>query len=621
MTGACASRMVAHVRYSDGSPADGSTDKFDIDLCDRSGKVCARLKGFTVRKTGPEALRQQEEGAAASASKPQMQTLSLLPVWDAVKPAMKQDNTRDGEGLLLIGTPGVIRDRVMQHFAGASLMELMGGETADMIAQRLQAQGPVRHVVWIAAENTIESPADEAWIGEQERGVLQVFRLIKAFLQLKYGGQPLEWTLVTVQSQPIHSCDPLKTAHAGVHGLAGSMAKEYPGWQIRAVDLEAGREFPVEDMFRLPAEPQGNSWVYRTGEWHKQKLVPIQEAASEPTLFQEGGVYVVIGGAGGIGQAWSEYMIRTYQANVIWIGRREKDSGIQAGIDRLAALGPAPGYITADAADLQSFQRAYLEIKQRYSRINGIVHAALVLRDQLLANMDEERFQAALAAKVDVSVRIGQVFRDEPLDFVLFFSSINAFARSAGQSNYSAGCAFKDAYASYLAGVWPCAVKVMNWGYWGSVGAVASREYSERMANRGIGSIEPPEAMAALESLLAGPVNQMALVRTANPGTMEMIDVRQAASVYSAQADASPGAGIFHHMADDIQEGQTRQAKALSSPAARELEQLIARLLLKQLRTTAAPLLTAGWSGRRCSVSGWRQVYNCLRSTLECPIR
>lgn len=193
-----------------------------------------------------------------------------------------------------------------------------------MIAQRLQAQGPVRHVVWIAAENTIESPADEAWIGEQERGVLQVFRLIKAFLQLKYGGQPLEWTLVTVQSQPIHSCDPLKTAHAGVHGLAGSMAKEYPGWQIRAVDLEAGREFPVEDMFRLPAEPQGNSWVYRTGEWHKQKLVPIQEAASEPTLFQEGGVYVVIGGAGGIGQAWSEYMIRTYQANVIWIegGRR-----------------------------------------------------------------------------------------------------------------------------------------------------------------------------------------------------------------------------------------------------------------------------------------------------------
>lgn len=55
-----------------------------------------------------------------------MQTLSLLPVWDAVKPAMKQDNTRDGEGLLLIGTPGVIRDRVMQHFAGASLMELMG---------------------------------------------------------------------------------------------------------------------------------------------------------------------------------------------------------------------------------------------------------------------------------------------------------------------------------------------------------------------------------------------------------------------------------------------------------------------------------------------------------------
>ncbi|MDK2598870.1 KR domain-containing protein [Bacillus stercoris] len=57
------------------------------------------------------------------------------------------------------------------------------------------------------------------------------------------------------------------------------------------------------------------------------------------TKYKHGGVYVVIGGAGGIGEAWSEYMIRTYQAQIVWIGRRKKDAAIQSKLDRLALLG------------------------------------------------------------------------------------------------------------------------------------------------------------------------------------------------------------------------------------------------------------------------------------------
>src|SRR5947199_644412 len=57
----------------------------------------------------------------------------------------------------------------------------------------------------------------------------------------------------------------------------------------------------------------------------------------------------------------------------------------------------------------------------------------------------------------------------------------------------------------------------MNWGYWGSVGVVAEPAYRERMAQAGLGSIEPAEAMEALEYLLAGPVDQMAVLKTTKP--------------------------------------------------------------------------------------------------------
>lgn len=40
--------------------------------------------------------------------------------------------------------------------------------------------------------------------------------------------------------------------------------------------------------------------------------------------------------------------------------------------------------------------------------------------------MKPEEFTAGLAAKIDVSIRMAQVFRQENVDFVLFFSSLVA---------------------------------------------------------------------------------------------------------------------------------------------------------------------------------------------------
>ena len=54
----------------------------------------------------------------------------------------------------------------------------------------------------------------------------------------------------------------------------------------------------------------------------------------------------------------------------------------------------------------------------------------------------------------------------------------------------------------------------MSWGYWGSVGRVASEGYRARMAKLGIGSIEPEEGMAALERLLGGSLSQTIFLKT-----------------------------------------------------------------------------------------------------------
>jgi polyketide synthase PksN len=239
----------------------------------------------------------------------------------------------------------------------------------------------------------------------------------------------------------------------------------------------------------------------------------VRDLSTDGQMYRHNGVYVVIGGAGGLGTIWSRFMIETYGAHIIWIGRRPEDADIQAKLNDLARLGPAPVYITADATDRDSLQRAYAEIKRRHPRIHGVIHAAIALQDKGLAGMDEARFRAGLTAKVDVCVRLAQVFEQEDLDFTLFFSSAQSFSKSPGQSNYAAGCTFKDAFARALSRHRRGRVKVVNWGYWSHAGVVSSPDYQERMRQAGIGSIEPEEGMAALDALLNGPMDQVVLMK------------------------------------------------------------------------------------------------------------
>ncbi|WNG31800.1 SDR family NAD(P)-dependent oxidoreductase [Cystobacter fuscus] len=372
------------------------------------------------------------------------------------------------------------------------------------------------HLIWLAPQGTPHGLTDDALIAEQENGLYACFRTLKAVLSLGYGRRALDVTIVTEQSQPVLRNDTVDPTHSGLHGLMGSVAKEYPNWNVRVVDLDKNHDWPLQEFLSLPCEARGNIWGYRRKRWYRQALIPIQGASREPgsrPLYRQGGTYVVIGGSGGIGEAWTEHMIRTYGAHVIWIGRREEDATIREKLQRLGRLGPTPLYVQADAASRESLQKAYQRIKQSHPVIHGVVHSAIVLLDQSLERMDEERFRAAVTAKVDVSVRLAQVFQGEPLDFVLFFSSMNSFIKAPGQCNYVAGSVFKDAYAHQLSKEWSAAVKVMNWGYWGSVGIVASQQYQERMSKAGAASIEPADGMAALDILLSGAFDQLGLVK------------------------------------------------------------------------------------------------------------
>ncbi|MCY8131944.1 hypothetical protein MOC33_23655, partial [Bacillus spizizenii] len=161
------------------------------------------------------------------------------------------------------------------HHSQVSFIDIRPADDIDAIADKLQAYGSIDHVLWIAP------PYSENMLSEgQEEAVLQAFKIVKAFLQLGYGEKQLEWSLVTVQAQPVTQYETVQPAHASIHGLAGTIAKEYPHWKIRLLDLEEGCTWPVKQMFTLPADRLGHAWAYRNQQWHQQQLIPYRHSPS-----------------------------------------------------------------------------------------------------------------------------------------------------------------------------------------------------------------------------------------------------------------------------------------------------------------------------------------------------
>ncbi|ARZ71657.1 polyketide synthase [Streptomyces albireticuli] len=561
----CAASMWAVVRVADDREEVSPLSRLDIDLLGADGEVHVRMTGYASRRVAEPV--------------PALHT----PVWDAVPagtlgaavPCRRQR-------VLVVGGTAEQRAALTVTHPLAEHWSLAPGAPADEVARAVEAAGPVDHLLWLAPGTELAPDDAAGFVAAQEDGVIAAFRMIKALVRTGHDARPLGITLVTHRALATHAHEDVRPAHAGLHGLFGSLGREYTHWTVRRVDLD-GTDWPA-DLTALPAHSGGDTWVRRAGQWLARRLAPCAAGPRPAAPYREGGVYVVIGGAGGLGTAWTQHVVERHGAKVVWLGRRAHDASVDAKLRGIRGRGEV-SYLSADATDPAALRRAHAEITARHGRIHGVVQAALVLRDQTLATMDEATFRASLAAKVDATVAMAEVFADEALDFALFFSSIQSFATAAGQGNYAAGCVFGDSYAHLLARHRDFPVKVMNWGWWGSLGSVASDFYRERMTRSGLLSIEPPEAMAALDTLLGGPQDQLSFVKMTKPDVLEAVDPATRATVYPrTPSPVAPGAVT----ARPLEPAHRKALDAVAAWRAEERDPLLARMLRAHLDALGA---------------------------------
>jgi polyketide synthase PksM len=543
--------MWVWVRRAPGVPIAGMPSLY-IDLVDQQGRTRVSIRALVSRTIAtapvaatPALVSAHSTGVAQSPARPTANPLSspalraLMPIWNPVRFGHEAVTPAPDERCLLLGGDQALFDWLRAAPIALRHQPLAAGVSVERI-ERLLSDHDFDHLIWFAPEAGVGD--DDTIVPGQEAGVLALFRILKALNRLDCFERELKFTVVTHRALQVFDDELVSPHHAGVHGMVGSVAKELPLWRFRLLDIESIDALDPREILALPWDEQGRGLAYRCDEWFRQEFADVGQLSAAHVAYRQKGVYVVIGGAGGLGEVWTRHMVVHYDAEVIWIGRRPLDAGIEAKLDAIAGLGRRPHYVSADATDAAALTAAVDALRERFPRIDGVVHSALVLQDQTVRAMDEAVFRGSLAAKVDVSVAIERAFAGLDLDFVLFFSSVASFHRDAGQSNYCAGCTFKDSFAQAMRARRPYPVKIVNWGYWGSVGVVSDAFFRKRMESRGIGSIEPDEAMRALDAFLASDMDQLVLIKTISQRALDELWVSEEIRHYRDQ-DASGSYG------------------------------------------------------------------------------
>ncbi|MGI6668749.1 MAG: SDR family NAD(P)-dependent oxidoreductase [Acetivibrionales bacterium] len=573
-------------------------DRFDIALLDETGRVCARLNDIAFRK-----VKEAEHPL-----------LYYAPVWKRIGPPQPgTSGDRNGKILIMchpqcagletalaeMHSPekvvkAVLCDETMQCPENEFRFRVGDAAALDSFIAQFPEIDTIYYLGGISTANAVTEDL-EALDQDQEYGVMSLFRLVKALSKNGYASRPLRMKVVTNDVFRVVSGEEGMPCAGSIHGLVKSMAKEFPRWEVCCMDISLKDARQVSDMEGIrklakqiaaePGNPNGDEVAIRDGMRYIRHLEPVMLPPVAGTPFRHKGVYMILGGAGGIGLELSLYLAETVKARLALLGRSPLNEAQKAKISEIRSRGGEVLYIQADASSPESMKAAVNQVRTRFGEINGVIHSAIVLQDRILENMDEQIMRAALAPKVRGSMVLYEVVREEKLDFMMFFSSVQSFSGNAGQGNYAAACTFKDAFASYLAGKVQYPVKVINWGYWGSVGVVATEKYNRLLSSKGVGSIQPAEGMEAVKRILGNKAIQVIPFK-ADPKLLETMGIDTARRLeYNPKGmDVRIKDVIKEEMAPAIDTGKM----ILSQQAFTELRSFGERLLLKAFRDMGA---------------------------------
>ncbi|TAN50657.1 MAG: SDR family NAD(P)-dependent oxidoreductase, partial [Methylococcaceae bacterium] len=312
----------------------------------------------------------------------------------------------------------------------------------------------------------------------------------------------------TLQALSVASGDLLAGYAAG--GIAGFLRTLRLESVIDGTQIDLDDENGLVGAVLAECGPQTEAVVaYRDG---VRRVPAYRPAPLGDPLPLRSGVYIVAGGAGGIGRKLCLYLAARHgNLHFAWLGRGPYDRDKEEAAMAVRALGGQVDYFQADLTDPKETAAALAAIR-KLGAVRGVIHSGGSNEESLIRGKDWPSFARVYRAKARGIELLDRLTADLPLDFFVAFASTIGLTGSVGQCDYSAANALLDSFVH-----WRNQQKdrrgraiAVDWTLWHDGGMGLDDGVRQKFLKK-TGVIRAALAFPLLERILAGPHAEIAV--------------------------------------------------------------------------------------------------------------
>lgn len=400
---------------------------------------------------------------------------------------------------------------------------IVPGESKDyeLLLQSLAADniiiGQILHL-WTYDRYSGEVKSLNALEQAQENGIFSLLFLVKALAKVQGLDHSVQLSFISSHVQSISSSDPIAYEKSAVLGLLKTIPQELPWLNCRHIDLpftevEINGAYILQEM---QVSSKEREVVYR----NRQRLVPRLEKVDwtkkpkSPVSFKRGGTYLITGGLGGIGIEIARYLLKHYQARLLLVGRtplpdksnwktnQEKTDTIAQRLkayQELKQLGGEVIYEAVDICDLKQLQIIVEKAQSQWGKnLDGIIHLAGTLHEQLVLEETQENLAAILRPKVLGAWALHQLVKDNKGSIFINFSSAHGFFGGTAVGAYAAANSFLNCFSYYQNSQSELASYCFAWSMWDETGMSQGYQMKNLIRAKGLYVMSSSQAISSM---------------------------------------------------------------------------------------------------------------------------
>lgn len=341
------------------------------------------------------------------------------------------------------------------------------------------------HLSTLSNDKEIES-VEELQVS-QSIGVMSLFYLVKSII-LNNITSKINIVLVAKYVSEVTGDErTIYPENATLFGLAKVIGMEQRNLSCKCIDID--ENINLNDLLiEVECSDSYSNIAIRDNKRYVEEIkkLDINSFNTEDISFKQEGAYIITGGLGGLGLEMAKFLASKSCRNIILINRtaipeRGQWNNILVSkgetifkekirkIKETESLGANVVVYNADVANYTRMKQVVGELKDKYKRINGVIHSAGIGSEGFIYNKKEETFVNTLMPKVYGTYILNKLLMNDEMDFFICFSSITSVTGGLGQGDYTAANAYLDTFQAYRNKLGKRTLTI-NWTGWEEVG-------------------------------------------------------------------------------------------------------------------------------------------------------